>query len=116
MEYPEIYKQLKALQVKAFALSKNDKKFIRETSKELNVDFNPRTKCFDCYKDQVIILAIECKKHLNVIDNANCSYKMVAGKNILWRNHVINDETITDELAELFIGNHRNWSKFVEKK
>ncbi len=116
MSYLEIYEKLKALQVKAFSLSKIDRSFVRDTSKELSVQFNPQSKCQDCYRDQIIILSIAVKKHLSVIENENTVYKMVSGKSIKWRSFIINDETLTDELAENFISNVRKWSNFIQKK
>jgi len=117
MNYDEIYNDLKALRVKAFALSKKDKEFIRETSKSFNIDFNERgSSCVDCYRDQIIILSIAAKKHLTIIENETTGYKMVNDKSIKWREHVINNETITDEIAEKFISNVKNWFIFIEKK
>jgi len=122
MNYDEIYNDLKALRVKAFALSKKDKEFIRETSKSFNIDFNERgSSCVDCYRDQIIILSIAAKKHLTIVENETTGYKMVTGKSIKWRQikwreHVINNETITDEIAEKFISNVKNWFIFIEKK
>jgi len=112
----EIYNELKALQNRAFSLSKKDREFIRNTSKLLNVPFYPKSKCEDCYKDQIIILAIEVKKSLSVIENNSTSYKMVNGKSIKWRGININDETITDEIAEKFILNVKNSINFIQKK
>lgn len=116
MTHAEIYENLKALQNRAFSLSKKDREFIRETSKELNVDFSPRPRCEDCYKDQIIILLIAVKKHISVVENNSTSYKMVNNKNINWRGIIINDETLTDEIAEKFISNVKNWFIFIEKK
>ncbi len=116
MNYREIYENLKALQNRAFSLSKKDREFIRDLSNELKVSFTPRSKCADCYKDQIIILVIEVKKHVTIIENSNTVYKMVNSKNINWRGFKINDETITDELADKFISNVRNWSNFIQKK
>lgn len=116
MNIDEIYNELKALKLKAFSLSKKDRAFIRDTSKELSVEFNPRSKCEDCYRDQIIILTIEVKKHLSVVENSSSSYKMVNGKSINWRGLKINDETITDEIAEKFISNVKKYSNFIEKK
>jgi hypothetical protein len=114
--FTDKYNDLKALQNRAFSLSKKDKSFIKETSKELNVEFSPRSRCEDCYRDQIIILLIEIKKHISVIENKSCSYKMVNGKNIKWRGKIINDETLTDDLAKDFISNLKNWSNFIAKK
>lgn len=116
MSNEEIYNELKALRVKAFALSKKDKEFIREASKVLNVAFNPLSRCEDCYRDQIIILTIEVKKYLTVIENESSVYKMVNNKSINWRGVIINNETVTDEIAEKFIKNVKNWFIFIEKK
>jgi hypothetical protein len=112
----EIYENLKALQNRAFNLSKKDRDFIKSASMELNVGFNPKSRCMDCYRDQIIILLIAVKKHVSVIENKSSVYKMVNGKNIKWRGQIINDETLTDELAEKFISNLKNWFIFIEKK
>lgn len=116
MNYQETYNNLKALKVRAFSLSKQDRAFVRDTSKELSVEFVPRVKCLNCYADQIMILLLECKKYFTIEDNKAVSYKMVNGKNILWRGFKINDETLTNELAEKFIQLNGNWSKFIEKK
>lgn len=113
----EIYENLKALQNRAFNLSKKDKSFIVETSKSLNINFVERGKgCVNCYNDQIIILLIAIKKLVTVTENKNSIYKMVNGKNINWRGIIINDETLTDEIAEKFISNLKNWFIFIEKK
>lgn len=116
MDYNEIYENLKALNIGAFSLSKKDREYIRTLSIDLDIPFYPKSKCLDCYKDQIIILTIAVKKKLAIVENTNCSYKMVNDKSIKWQSFKLNSETITDELAEKFISNVKNWRNFIEKK
>lgn len=116
MNFEILYNELKALQNKAFNLSKTDKELVRQTSKDLNLEFNPKTKCANCYSDQIIILLIELKKKIAVVENFGCSYEMVNNKSIKWAGYYINCETITNEIAEKFISNVNNWEQYIKRK
>lgn len=116
MNYQEIYDELKALQNRAFNLSKNDKDYVKQLSKDLNIEFVVRGNCKNCYNDQLIILAIHVKKLLLPFENKNCKYEVIGGKNVLIKGRVINEETITDELAEWLIRVFKNHAKYIKLK
>ena len=116
MNNAEKYNELKALHNKAFNLSKTDKKLIKELSSELGLEFIPREKCQDCYRDQIVILMIELKKTLTVEENSSCAYEMVNDKSIKWASFIINNATLTNELAEQFKSKCRNWKQFIKLK
>jgi len=116
MNFETLYSELKALQNKAFNLSKADKQLIRDASKDLEIDFFPRPKCDDCFRDQIIILLIDLKKKIVIVENNECIYEMVNNKSIKWGNNLINSETITYELAEEFKKNVKAWASFIKLK
>ncbi len=117
MSDQEIYDNLKALQNRAFSLSKNDKKYIKELSKELSIEFVERgEKCSNCYSDQIIILMIHFKKSLVVIENKNCDYEVINNKDVTILGKRTNNQTITNELAEFLINNFRHHKKYITKK
>lgn len=116
MNYQTIYDELKALQNRAFNLSKNDRDYIKRLSKDFNIEFVVRGNCKNCYNDQIIMLAIHVKKLLLPVENKNCKYVVIGGKNVLIKGRIINDETITDELAEWLIRAFKNHDKYIKLK
>lgn len=75
-----------------------DKKLITELSGELGVEFNPRKKCVSCWFDQVVLLhsIIKAKE-------STCSYVLKHGLDFIWNGLRVNNETLTDEIAEKLI-------------
>lgn len=116
MNYIEIFEQLKALNTRAFGLSKKDKEDVRSISKDLNIPFVIRKNCTSCYADQLIILSIETKKHLVIVENSNCDYIVIGNKDVRIRGQRINNETITNEIAEWLISVYPKALNYIKKK
>lgn len=116
MDYIKIYDELKALNTRAFSLSNKDKEYIKQVSKYFNIEFVERKKCVNCYADQLVVLLIELKKHLSVRENINCKYEVISNKDVIIRGRRINNETITDEIAEWLIKNFPNYNKYIKLK
>lgn len=116
MDYKDTYDKLKALQNRAFSLYKEDKKYIRELSKEFNIDFVYRKNCSSCYADQIIVLLIRVKKELLPEENINCDYVVINDKDVWIKGRRINNETITNELVEWLIKNYSNHSSYIKRK
>ena len=116
MNKQNIFDNLKALQTRAFSLSKQDKKDIENLSNDLKIDFVKRKNCPNCYADQIIRLLIEVKKSLIVIENLNCQYVVIGDKDVTIRGARINNNTITDELAEWLIKVYPYHSKYIKRK
>jgi len=116
VNYKETYDNLKALQNRAFSLSKQDRKDVRDLSKELNIDFVYRKNCASCYADQIIILMIRIKKELLPGENLACQYEVIGDKDVKIRGVRINNGTITNELAEWLIKVFPKHANYIKKK
>jgi len=116
VNYKQIFDNLKALQNRAFSLSKQDRKDIRDLSKEFNIEFAYRKNCSSCYADQIIVLLIRVKKELLPEENANCDYVVIGDKDVKIRGVRINNGTITNELAEWLIKVYPYHQKYIKKK
>ena len=116
MSYKETYDTLKALQNEAFSLSTQNKNLIKQISKNLNIDFVERKKCVNCYQDQLIVLLIELKKHLTPIENKECVYEVIGNKDVTIMGKRINNELITNDLAEWLIKYYPYHKKYIRLK
>jgi len=113
----DIYYELKALHSKAFNLSSNDKDRIKQISKDYNIGFVERSAgCTNCYVDQIIILMIAMKKKLLPFENKNCDFIVVDNVDVTILGHRVNNETITNDVANFIIANFRHHKKYIKKK
>lgn len=71
------------------------KQFIRDKSAEMGVQFDERTSCVNCYRDQAMILwRIISEKEIP----KSRKYVLKAGVDVLWRGIRINATATEEEL------------------
>ena len=87
--------------VESNQVTADDKKFIEDESKELNLEFNPKsTKCKDCYIDQAVIIYHELTKGIK----SECHSRLRDDIDVIINGVRINNATLTDELVERYRG------------
>lgn len=98
-----MYDKLKALAEKK-TLNAQDKAFIVEASKELDVEFNPTQNCKNCYFDQIFVLTAKIKAE-EMKPNKGCDYLLDPKLKIdvIHREVRVNAETLTNKIAEQLI-------------
>lgn len=95
MENKEILRSL--CEMSPANYTRADREFIRKLSAEMGVEFKPRKGCPNCYNDQAILLLSILKAKES---GSGQRYKLKPGLDFRWKGERINDETLTDELAE----------------
>lgn len=75
-----------------------DKNFITELSDQMGVEFHPKKKCVSCWLDQVVLLRSILKAK-----ESTCAYVLKPGLDFIWNGLRVNNETLTDEIAEKLI-------------
>lgn len=116
MDALKTYEKLKALNSRAFNLSQDDKDFIKYVSSELKIPFVARKNCKDCFKDQIIILCMALKKQLQPIENSNCDFVVIGDLDVNIRGVRINNQTLTNDLANWLINTFKNHAKYIKRK
>lgn len=81
--------------------SADDKFFIKAISEDLGVAFKPRANCKECYSDQAKILLKKVREQKPAASDR--AYELLPDVDVIWRNIRVNNETLTDEIAEQMI-------------
>lgn len=93
-----MYDKLKALAEKK-TLTKKDKEYIVESSKELDIEFNPKAGCSNCHFDQIFKL-IEKLKPIE----SKLSYKLKPKvKPFKYKGVLYSNETLTEKMISTMI-------------
>lgn len=80
------------------AYTSEEKNFITELSDQMGVEFHPSKKCTSCWLDQVVLLRSILKAQ-----ESTCSYVLKPGLDFRWNGLRVNNDTLTDEIAERLI-------------
>lgn len=101
--------------IDADKITAEDKFLIKTLSAELGLDFTPRARCKDCYKDQAALLYKHIKEQTPSAFNGR-TWRMRGDVDVIFMGKRVNDALLTDELAEemLRIGLPKHW--FYESK
>lgn len=106
--------RLEIIAAKAAAdLTKGDKDFITTMSRDMGVEFTPRSKCADCYADQAVVLWKMVKDGEAAHKDAP-QYILKEGVDVMFGSLRVCEATLTDEMAESIIA--RGFSKIFFAK
>lgn len=95
LQLPLTEEQLQTLLGRAYSLTDEEKKIIRKCTKTLGIEHNFKSKCNDCYKDALTLCLLKLKKQ-----NHGCKYYFNLSRGIRIGGHLLNNDNITDEVAE----------------
>ncbi len=84
-----------------------EKTYIRKASEKMSVPFNPKAKCPNCYKDQVMVLLAKIAE-VKIAETPKKSiskdqFILKEGVDIIWRGIRVNAHTLTNEIARKMI-------------
>ena len=96
METKEILRSLAKMDPEYY--TKSDRDYIRELSEQMGVPFKPRKGCPNCYSDQAVLLWSKLQTQ-----ESERAYVLKPGLDFFWKGRRINNETLTDELAETIL-------------
>jgi len=100
MENSEKISMLKALAIKGGRLTVEEKAFLRSEAEAVGLKVK-KDGCRQCWSDLAVevVKAIEAAESVSV-PRGTSKYKMVKGRDVIVRGRRINDQTLTDDLAE----------------
>lgn len=87
-------------------LTAEEKHFVRQCAKELGIEFEPKnTRCQSCYFDAAILCLKELRTREAIKETETDGRRFVLrpGVDVYFGNIRVNNETLTDELAERII-------------
>lgn len=101
MENSEKISMLKALAIKGGRLTVEEKAFLRSEAEACGLKVK-KEQCRQCWSDLAVELvkAIEGQTAEAVNVPRGTSWRMVKGRDVIVRGRRINDQTLTDDLAE----------------
>ena len=101
MENSEKISMLKALAIKGGRLTVEEKAFLRSEAEAYGLKVK-KEQCRQCWSDLAVELvkAIEGQTAEAVSVPRGTSFRMVKGRDVIVRGRRINDQTLTDDLAE----------------
>lgn len=97
MESKELLRSLAQMAPENY--TKTDRDTIRELSKSMGVTFKPRRGCPNCYHDQAVLLWSKLRAD-EAAKTSPCNYKLKPGLDFIYRGQRINQNTLTNEIAE----------------
>lgn len=118
MEFNETKERLRAIVAcSASGVTADDKRFIRETAKELGVQFSAgKSRCKACYIDAAVLCykEIEKREAEHRAGEDERAFVLVPNTDVFFGNIRVNKTTLTDDLAREIIARGFSKSYFVK--
>lgn len=91
-----------------------EKRLIRELSTKYGLYFRPLTRCSTCYMEQALKIYAVIKDKKKTKSGTIDGYQLREGLKVIYRNHLICEETLTKENAERWIADGFPLKYFVK--
>lgn len=117
MKEDEMIERLTELTKDANAqMSKEDKEYIAGACAALAIEFEPKSRCKDCYYDAAMQCIIKLREMKSKDDAAEDDRKFILRPNldVYFGNMRVNESTITDDLARKLIAQGFDKKFFVK--
>lgn len=85
-------------------LTDADRQLVKEQSEKMGLTFEPEnTGCQKCYSDQAILILSELKKEKANTEKSDRKYVLRDNIDCIFKGMRINNDTLTDEMAEALL-------------